>query len=76
MGQVDRALYFYEQALSADTEHPGALNNLADLLLSIGEVERARKLIDQALSLVPEGSQLRTVIEETSREISEQERGS
>jgi len=73
MGQVDRALNFYEHALSADAEHPGALNNLADLLLSIGEVERARKLIDQALSLVPEGSRLRTVIEETSREISEQE---
>lgn len=71
-GDVDRALSYYERALDADAGHPGVLNNLADLLLSRGQVGRARDLIDQALSVVPEDSPLRGALEETSREISEQ----
>jgi len=72
-GDTHAAVVLYEQALSADADHLGALNNLADLMLSLGEVARARALIDRALSLVQEGSPFRAVIEATQEEIAVQE---
>jgi hypothetical protein len=42
-------------------------------MLSLGEVARARALIDRALSLVQEGSPFRAVIEATQEEIAVQE---
>lgn len=75
MGELDRARSYYEQALKVDPGHLGAMNNLADLLLTIGEIAPARQVIDQALRLVPGDSQLRAVIEATSREISAREGG-
>lgn len=68
-GELDRAVALYERALAADPEHPGALNNLADLMLSRDEVARARALIDRALAVVPLDSPLREAIEATSGEI-------
>jgi tetratricopeptide (TPR) repeat protein len=70
-GALDRARDYYERALAADAEHPGVLNNLADLLLALGEVEQARMLIERALTVTPEGSALRPVLEATKREVEE-----
>ena len=70
LGEEDRALSYYEQALDADPGHPGALNNAADLLLSLGEVGEARELIDRAFQVVPSESPLRATLEATEREVS------
>ncbi len=68
-GDTEQANTLFVQALAADPDHAGALNNLADLLLSQGDVTRARELIDRALRVVPGDSPLRPVVEATSREV-------
>ena len=70
---TETALAFYEQALAANPDHLGALNNLADLMLSLGEVARARALIDRAIEVLPASSPLRSVIESTAGDIRAQE---
>lgn len=73
LGEMERALSYYERALDADARHAGALNNAADLLLSMGKVGQARELIDSALRVVPPESPLRATLEATEREVSARE---
>jgi len=58
----------YLRATELDPGHPGALNNLADLLLNQGCPQAARQKIDQALRLEA-APEVRAVIKQTAAEI-------
>lgn len=56
MGQVERAVEFYRQALAIEPNFGDALGNLAQALLDIGQTKEAAEVCRRALAVQPESS--------------------
>ncbi len=68
-GDLEAALNRFQKTLALQPAHLGALNNYADLLLTLGCASAARMTIETALDLAEPASPLRAVLEQTGLEI-------
>ncbi len=68
-GQEEDAAAMYRRVLSIAPDHPGALNNLADLLSAMGCQRAAMALVERGLLSAAAGSALADVLETTRHEI-------
>lgn len=73
-GDERRAIALYHRTLALAPDHPGALNNLADLLSGMGCQRAALALVDRGLATVGSGSGIADVLRLTRAEIISRQR--
>ncbi|MCD6461265.1 MAG: tetratricopeptide repeat protein [Thermoplasmata archaeon] len=63
MGREKRALEYYERALLSHPLHPVAMYSKASALFSLGEHEKARRVLEKALRKDPDNVQARRLMD-------------